>query len=120
MKTSPHEHQEMFAFGRTGRILAVDAHFHSYRDIRAKLLKAGQLDGARDRESGIRAGDVTHSTTYFATEVARVNDFLQGVTVAKMRSLPPGSGGWCKAQKLAGYATCANRCASQVKLANFL
>jgi hypothetical protein len=31
----------MFAFGRTHRILAVDAHFHSYRDIQGKLLKAG-------------------------------------------------------------------------------
>jgi hypothetical protein len=41
MKTSPHEHQEMFAFGRTGRILAVHAHFHSDRDIQAKLFKAG-------------------------------------------------------------------------------
>jgi hypothetical protein len=45
------------------------------------------LDAVRDREFGIRAKDVTHSTTYFATEVARVNDFLQGVTVAKIRPL---------------------------------
>jgi hypothetical protein len=41
MKTSPNEHQEMFAFGRTRRTPAVHAHFHSDRDIQAKLLKAG-------------------------------------------------------------------------------
>src|ERR1700722_1508220 len=42
---------------------------------------------------GIESTEVPRSTTLFATEVAHVNDFLQAVAVARIRPIPPKSGG---------------------------